>query len=92
MRNIRNKVSIKEILTGTGPAEIDRTDRAILRTLQRDAAISNVALAEKVSLSAPACLRRVERLRRLGSAPFPWAETTGSLPDRSVPASERPTS
>jgi DNA-binding Lrp family transcriptional regulator len=66
MRNIRNKVSPKEAVNSTGPAEIDRTDRAILRTLQRDAAISNVALAEKVSLSAPACLRRVERLRRLG--------------------------
>ena len=45
---------------------LDRTDRAILRLLQRDASISNVALADKVSLSAPACLRRVERLRRLG--------------------------
>jgi DNA-binding Lrp family transcriptional regulator len=66
MRNIRNKISTKEIPDSTGPAEIDRTDRAILRALQRNAAISNVALAEKVSLSAPACLRRVERLRRLG--------------------------
>ena len=47
-------------------AELDRTDRAILRALQRDASISNVALAAKVHLSAPACLRRVERLKRLG--------------------------
>ena len=46
--------------------ELDRTDRAILRALQRDASISNVALAAKVNLSAPACLRRVERLKRLG--------------------------
>ena len=45
---------------------IDRTDRAILRQLQRDASLSNVALAAKVHLSAPACLRRVERLKRLG--------------------------
>jgi DNA-binding Lrp family transcriptional regulator len=45
---------------------LDRTDRAILRALQRDASISNVALADKVNLSAPACLRRVDRLRRLG--------------------------
>lgn len=44
----------------------DRTDKAILRALQRDAAISNVALAAKVSLSAPACLRRVERLKASG--------------------------
>ena len=46
--------------------EIDRVDRAILRQLQRDASISNVALAAKVNLSAPACLRRVERLKELG--------------------------
>src|SRR5689334_25318065 len=45
---------------------LDRTDRAILRALQRDASISNVALAEKVNLSPPACLRRVERLREAG--------------------------
>lgn len=45
---------------------LDRTDRAILRALQRDASVSNVALAEKVHLSAPACLRRVERLKREG--------------------------
>src|SRR3989338_8307603 len=47
-------------------AELDRTDKTILRQLQRDASLSNVALAEKVHLSAPACLRRVERLKRLG--------------------------
>jgi DNA-binding Lrp family transcriptional regulator len=45
---------------------IDRTDKAILRSLQRDASLSNVALAAKVSLSAPACLRRVERLKQMG--------------------------
>ncbi|SEN65988.1 Lrp/AsnC family transcriptional regulator [Pseudomonas sp. NFACC39-1] len=48
------------------PQPLDRTDRAILKTLQRDASISNVALAEKVKLSAPACLRRVERLKQAG--------------------------
>jgi DNA-binding Lrp family transcriptional regulator len=46
--------------------EIDRTDKAILRVLQRDASLSNVALARKVNLSAPACLRRVERLKQKG--------------------------
>lgn len=49
-----------------GIAQLDRIDRAILKQLQRDASISNVALAEKVKLSAPACLRRVERLKSLG--------------------------
>ncbi len=46
--------------------ELDRTDRAILKALQRDASISNVALAGKVNLSPPACLRRVERLKEAG--------------------------
>lgn len=46
--------------------EIDRVDRAILRQLQRDASISNVGLAAKVNLSAPACLRRVDRLKEMG--------------------------
>jgi DNA-binding Lrp family transcriptional regulator len=45
---------------------MDRTDRAILKALQRDASISNVTLAAKVNLSAPACLRRVERLKESG--------------------------
>jgi len=48
------------------PLSVDRTDKAILRALQRDASISNVALARRVNLSAPACLRRVERLRQRG--------------------------
>lgn len=46
--------------------DLDRTDKAILRSLQRDASISNVALAQKVHLSPAACLRRVERLKAMG--------------------------
>lgn len=46
---------------------LDRTDRAILRQLQRDADIPNTRLAELVHLSAPACLRRVERLKARGA-------------------------
>lgn len=45
--------------------ELDRTDRAILRLMQKNGSISNVALARKVSLSPAACLRRVERLKEL---------------------------
>lgn len=45
---------------------LDRFDLAILRLLQADSSISNVALAEKVKLSPPACLRRVERLKQVG--------------------------
>jgi DNA-binding Lrp family transcriptional regulator len=53
-------------LAETSGTDLDRVDRAILRLLQRDASISNVALAAKVNLSAPACLRRVERLKEAG--------------------------
>ncbi|HTP73759.1 MAG TPA: Lrp/AsnC ligand binding domain-containing protein [Burkholderiaceae bacterium] len=48
------------------PLDLDRTDRSILRSLQRDASISNVALAYRVHLSPAACLRRVERLKQKG--------------------------
>ncbi|MEO8059428.1 MAG: Lrp/AsnC ligand binding domain-containing protein [Burkholderiales bacterium] len=54
------------VKSGSLAHEIDRTDKAILRSLQRDASTTNVALAAKVNLSAPACLRRVERLKQLG--------------------------
>lgn len=47
-------------------AELDRTDRRILKLLQEDATISNVALSEQVNLSPAACLRRVEKLKREG--------------------------
>lgn len=46
--------------------DLDKFDYAILQLLQKDASLSNVALAEKVNLSAPACLRRVERLKQAG--------------------------
>ncbi|MEA9392086.1 Lrp/AsnC ligand binding domain-containing protein [Acerihabitans sp. TG2] len=45
---------------------LDRFDMAILRILQLDGSVSNVALANKINLSPPACLRRVERLKQLG--------------------------
>jgi DNA-binding Lrp family transcriptional regulator len=60
------KVRVKSSSSRSLSHEIDRTDKAILRALQRDASVSNVTLATKVNLSAPACLRRVERLKRLG--------------------------
>lgn len=48
------------------PRDLDRVDRTLLRTLQRDASLSNVALSAKVNLSPAACLRRVERLKAAG--------------------------
>lgn len=42
--------------------ELDTIDLLLLDNLQRDASLSNVALAEKVNVSPPTCLRRVKRL------------------------------
>lgn len=47
-------------------AELDRTDRRILLNLQDDGRISNLKLAEAVSLSPTAVLARVQRLTRDG--------------------------
>lgn len=45
---------------------LDRIDRKILALLQREGRISNVDLAERVSLSPTPCLERVRRLEREG--------------------------
>jgi Lrp/AsnC family leucine-responsive transcriptional regulator len=45
---------------------LDRTDLALLAILQREGRISNAELAERVSLSASACLRRVQKLELEG--------------------------
>ncbi|WP_186159737.1 Lrp/AsnC family transcriptional regulator [Burkholderia gladioli] len=62
----RTSLTAKAATAVAAGAELDRVDRAILRALQRDASISNVALAERVNLSPPACLRRVEKLKEAG--------------------------
>ncbi|MBB1486928.1 Lrp/AsnC family transcriptional regulator [Oceanospirillum sediminis] len=45
---------------------LDRTDKRILNLLQQDNRITNQALAERVGLSPPACLKRVRKLRESG--------------------------
>ena len=47
-------------------SELDEIDSKILAELQANARLRNVALAEKVGLSASPCLRRVRRLEELG--------------------------
>jgi Lrp/AsnC family transcriptional regulator, leucine-responsive regulatory protein len=44
----------------------DRVDRAIVAKLQRDGRIANVDLADAISLSPSACLRRVKALEASG--------------------------
>ena len=46
--------------------QLDAIDRAILNELQADGRLSNQALAQRVHLSASACLRRVKALEDSG--------------------------
>ena len=46
--------------------ELDETDLQLLALLQDDASLSNVALAERVHVSPPTCLRRLKRLSEGG--------------------------
>lgn len=48
------------------PPELDSIDYALLDLLQHDASQSNQALAERVHVSPPTCLRRIKRLREAG--------------------------
>lgn len=45
---------------------LDRTDKAILRFLQKDSSVSNLQLSSAIGLSPPACLKRVKRLKKEG--------------------------
>jgi len=45
---------------------LDATDLQLLSLLQADASLNNVALAEKLHISAPTCLRRTKRLQHGG--------------------------
>ena len=47
-------------------SDLDRIDLLLLAELQRDGRVPNAELAERVHLSASACLRRVQRLERDG--------------------------
>ena len=47
-------------------ANLDRIDLLLLAELQRAGRQTNAELAERVNLSASACLRRVQRLERDG--------------------------
>lgn len=48
------------------PITLDAIDWRILKELQADGRMTNVALATKIGLSAPPCLRRVRALEEAG--------------------------
>ena len=52
--------------SGGPEPQLDAIDKAILTELQADGRISNQALAQRVHLSASACLRRVKALEESG--------------------------
>jgi Lrp/AsnC family leucine-responsive transcriptional regulator len=52
--------------TTTGFEEVDQIDLRIMEVLQKDARITNQALADRVALSPSACLRRVRDLENRG--------------------------
>ena len=66
MKNNRQSVRSSRSTTQTRFGALDRADREILRSLQSDGRMSNVALAEKVRLSPAACLERVRSLAAEG--------------------------
>lgn len=46
--------------------DLDDTDRAILRALQKDGSLSAAAVGKRVGLSQPACWRRIKKLQEGG--------------------------
>jgi Lrp/AsnC family leucine-responsive transcriptional regulator len=50
----------------TQALELDAIDRRLLNQLQDDCSLTNLALAERLHLSPPTCLRRVNRLVEAG--------------------------
>jgi DNA-binding Lrp family transcriptional regulator len=54
------------LVMNTDTSKLDRFDRSIVQALQQDGRIANSALAEKLSLSESACLRRVRALEASG--------------------------
>lgn len=54
---------------------LDRTDRRVLRLLQRDGRLTNVELAKRAGSSPASCHRRTRRLpKRTGNGIFSLAE------------------
>lgn len=47
-------------------AELDHTDRAILRLIQRDAALSLAEIAAEVGLTPTPCWKRIRRMEQAG--------------------------
>lgn len=60
-------------------ARLDTIDWRILKELQADGRITNLALAQRVGISAPPCLRRVRALEEAGFLTGYHAEVDGRM-------------
>jgi len=60
-------------------ARLDTIDWRILKELQADGRITNLALAQRVGISAPPCLRRVRALEEAGYITGYHAEVDGRM-------------
>ena len=54
------------MIESTNDSFLDRLDFQLLDLLQQDASLSNLALARRLNVSPPTCLRRVKRLQAAG--------------------------
>ncbi len=66
MKKSFQKNTIENDQQSTPGELLDKVDRKILNILQKDNQITNLALADKIGISAPPCFRRVKRLREEG--------------------------
>jgi Lrp/AsnC family leucine-responsive transcriptional regulator len=66
MKKINSEISFTIQPTVIADDTLDKIDRKILNILQKDNQITNLALSEKIGISAPPCFRRVKRLREKG--------------------------
>jgi Lrp/AsnC family leucine-responsive transcriptional regulator len=63
--NMRSMANFSQHST-TAPPQLDALDRLILAELQGNGKLTNVELAQRIHLSASACLRRVRQLEEAG--------------------------
>jgi len=67
MRKLRKEMGKVLVMSRSRLDELDSFDRKILHLLQRNSRQTGADLSESVGLSSAACLRRVQRLRKIGA-------------------------
>jgi DNA-binding Lrp family transcriptional regulator len=78
--------SPKNLRTAARSGTLDATDRALIVALQKNARISNKALAEAVGIGQSTCLERLRRLRERGIVRGYHADVDPALLGRPIQA------